>query len=114
MKIAGYKWPGGTVFQVNSVSIHKHGDYWEDPETFNPDRWMVEGFEPKKYSFIMFGGGLRICPGKRLAMIELICLVVLLNRKYEIDLVDVEAPLKTKSGLLTSCTELLVKIKPRN
>ena len=101
------------MFQVNAVSIHKNGDYWEDPETFNPDRWMVEGFEPKKYSFIMFGGGLRICPGRKLAMIELVSLMVLLNRKYEIDLVDMEAPLKTKSSLINACTELLIKIKPR-
>src|SRR5271154_4021566 len=93
-EIAGYKWPAGTMFQVSAVAIHKHKDYWEEPEKFNPDRWMVEGFEPKKYSFIMFGGGLRICPGRKLAMIELVCLVALLFRKYEIDLVDMNAPLK--------------------
>ena len=112
-EVAGYKWPAGTMFQVNAVFIHKNGDYWEDPETFNPDRWMVEGFEPKKYSFIMFGGGLRICPGRKLAMIELVSLTALLNRKYEIDLVDMEAPLKIKSRVINTCTGLLVKIKPR-
>ena len=90
-------------------------DYLDEPDKFNPDRWMTEGFEPKKNSFIVFGGGLRICPGRKLAIVELICLMVLLFRKYEIDLVDMEAPLKTKSFLLTACTELLVEItRPRN
>jgi hypothetical protein len=42
------------MFQVTLflLSIHKNGDYLEDAEKFNPDRWMVKDFEPKKYSFI--------------------------------------------------------------
>ncbi len=114
-EIAGYKWPTGTMFHINPAAIHRHNDYWEEPEKFNPDRWMVEGYEPKKYAFIMFGGGLRMCPGRKLAIAELICLMALLFRKYEIDLVDMGTPLKTKSpGAVTVCPELLVKVKPRN
>ncbi|GES83738.1 cytochrome P450 [Rhizophagus clarus] len=90
------------------------GEYWDEPDKFNPDRWMVEGFEPKKNSFIIFGGGLRICPGRKLAMIELVCLMALLFRKYDFDLVDKEAPLKTVSSIVTACTELLVDLKLRN
>jgi cytochrome P450 len=114
-EIAGYQsWPANTLFRVNIDAIHDEKDYWEEPNKFNPDRWLIEGFEPKKYSFIMFGGGLRLCPGRKLAMVELICLMALLFRKYEIDLVDMNAPLRTESSAITACTELLVKIKPRN
>ena len=113
-EVAGYQQPGGTKFRVDTLAINRHENYWEEPEKFNPDRWIVKGFEPKKYSFFMFGGGLRICPGRKLAMIELICLMALLFRKYEIDLVDSNAPLKVINGSVTMCTELLVKIKPRN
>ncbi|RIA87186.1 cytochrome P450 [Glomus cerebriforme] len=113
-EIAGYKWPSNTTFRINADALHHSKDYWEEPDKFNPDRWMVEGFEPKKNSFIMFGGGLRLCPGRKLAMIELVCLMALLFRKYEIDLVDINAPLKIKSAAITACIELLVKVKPRN
>ncbi|PKC06118.1 cytochrome P450 [Rhizophagus irregularis] len=113
-EIAGYKWPAGTMFRINADAIHYNKDYWEDSDKFNPDRWLVEGSESKKLSFLMFGGGLRICPGRKLAMIELVCLIALLYRKYEIDLVDMNAPLKVISGGVTACTELLVEIKPRN
>ncbi|PKY17697.1 cytochrome P450, partial [Rhizophagus irregularis] len=85
-EIAGYKWPAGTMFRINADAIHYNKDYWEDPDKFNPDRWMAEGFESKKLSFLMFGGGLRLCPGRKLAMIELVCLIALFYRKYEIDL----------------------------
>src|SRR6266542_725946 len=93
-EIAGFKWPAGTTFHVNAPTVHKHKDYWDEPEKFNPDRWMVKGFETRKHSFVMFGGGLRMCPGRKLAMIEITCLMALLFRKYEIDLVDMESSLK--------------------
>ncbi|PKC65632.1 cytochrome P450 [Rhizophagus irregularis] len=112
-EIAGYKWPAGTVFRINADAIHYNKDYWEDPDKFNPDRWMAEGFESKKLSFLMFGGGLRLCPGRKLAMIELVCLIALFYRKYEIDLVDMNAPLKVINGGVTACGELLTKIKHR-
>uniref|UniRef100_A0A1D1YTP5 Flavonoid 3'-monooxygenase n=1 Tax=Anthurium amnicola TaxID=1678845 RepID=A0A1D1YTP5_9ARAE len=113
-EVAGYQWAAGTSFQINIDEVHVKNDYWEDSNKFNPDRWLADGFEPTKYSFIMFGGGLRICPGRKLAMIELVGLMALLFRKYEINLVDKEAPLKTMSFSLTICDELMVKIKLRN
>ncbi|PKC00252.1 cytochrome P450 [Rhizophagus irregularis] len=57
--------------------------------------------------------GLRLCPGRKLAMIELVCLIALFYRKYEIDLVDMNAPLKVINGGVTACGELLTKIKHR-
>ncbi|CAB4398969.1 unnamed protein product [Rhizophagus irregularis] len=114
-EIAGYQWPAGITFSINIKAIHNKDDYWEEPNKFNPDRWMDENFEPKKDSFIMFGRGLRLCPGSKLAMIELVCLMALLFRKYDINLVDMNSPVKTKcDGLLVCCVELLVEIKPRN
>jgi hypothetical protein len=47
-------------------------------------------------------------------MIELKLLTALIYRKYDVELVDMNAPLKTKSFALTSCQELMVKIKHRN
>ncbi|GES83214.1 cytochrome P450 [Rhizophagus clarus] len=113
-EIAGYKWPANTHIRINIDAIHHSNEYWEDPEKFNPDRWLDEGFEPKKNSFITFGGGLRVCPGRKLAIIELVCLMTLLFRKYEINLANKESSLKTISVVITACIELLVEIKPRN
>jgi cytochrome P450 len=114
-EIAGIQWPADTFFLINIEAIHNNDDYWEEPNKFNPDRWMEENFEPKKNSFIMFGGGLRLCPGRKLVMIELVCLMALLYRKYEIKLVDMNSPIKTScSNISVVCDELLVEIKPRN
>ncbi|PKC05530.1 cytochrome P450 [Rhizophagus irregularis] len=78
-KVGGYDWPEGTQFQMLFSAIIKHKDYWTEPEKFDPDRfYRVE--ESDKYllekknmktTFPMFGGGIRICPGRKLAIIEL-------------------------------------------
>jgi cytochrome P450 len=119
--VGGYNWPKGTSFQMLYSAIMKRKDYWTDPEKFDPDRfYKIE--ESDKYllekqhvkdSFHMFGGRIRIYPGRKLAMIELKCLLSLIYRKYDIELVDMNAPLKRKYKQITLCDELIVKIKPR-
>jgi cytochrome P450 len=120
-KVGGYVWPEGTSFQMLTSAIMKHDDYWTNPEKFDPDRFYnVE--ESDKYllekqhakdAFRMWGGGIRICPGRKLAMIELKCLLALIYRKYDLELLDMNEPIKYKSAFLTSSEELLVKLKPR-
>ncbi|KAF0368593.1 cytochrome P450 [Gigaspora margarita] len=124
-EMAGHQWEAGTLFLINLASVYSHKDYWPDPNTFNPDRFYNEKSEEiednseennkirHRYSFAMFGGGLRICPGKKLAMIELLSLMVLLFRHYDVELVDMKMPLKLKSATASACEELMVKIKPR-
>src|SRR5436305_15258860 len=97
-------------------------DYWNEPEKIYPDRFY-KTYESYKYllekqhfknSFIMWGGGVRICPGRKLAMIELKCLLASIYRKYDIELIDTNAPVKYKeSSLLMSSIELFVKVKSR-
>ncbi|CAG8747785.1 28214_t:CDS:2, partial [Racocetra persica] len=121
--VGGYEWPAGSVFQMYFGSIMKNKNYWTDPEKFDPDRfYKVEESDNDKYllekkkiknTYSMFGGGIRMCPGRKLATIELKCLTTLIYRNYDIDLVDINAPLKYESGFINSCRELMIKIKPR-
>ena len=102
-------------------ALMKHKDYWTDPEKFDPDRFYRTDESDKyllekqhvKNSFTMWGGGIRICPGRKLAIIELKCLLILIYRKYDIELVDMNAPLKYNPDFINVCKELIVKIKPR-
>ncbi|CAG8682736.1 4826_t:CDS:2, partial [Cetraspora pellucida] len=114
-EVAGYQWDAGVMFHININGVHSHKDHWPNPEIFDPERFYKKDPNARhKFSLITFGGGLRNCPGRKLATIELLSLIVLIFRKFDIELVDMNAPLMTKSSLVNSCENLKVKIRPRN
>ncbi|GBC07861.1 hypothetical protein RclHR1_07730014 [Rhizophagus clarus] len=119
--VGGFSWPEGTSFSMFYYAMMRRKDYWTDPEKFDPNRfYKIE--ESDKYllekqyaknAYTMFGDGIRICPGRKLAMIELKCLLASIYRKYDLELADTNAPLKYNSNVITVCKELNVRFKPR-
>lgn len=61
----------GTPIHFPLFSIHRDPGYFENPDTFNPDRFLPENLHKiKDFSFIPFGSGPRSCLGMRFAIIE--------------------------------------------
>lgn len=54
----GYTIPKGTVIVPNLYSVHRDPSVWDDPNTFNPARFLdEEGKLLRKEFFIPFGIG---------------------------------------------------------
>ena len=63
----GYTIPKGWSVAFGIRDTH-HNDVTVDQQRkFNPERWLAPGFEKERYTYIPFGGGSRICPGKMYA-----------------------------------------------
>ena len=41
--ILGYNVPSGSLIIISVYSLHHNPEYWEEPDTFNPDRFLEPG-----------------------------------------------------------------------
>lgn len=105
IEIDGHYFPAGTVVGVAPWTIHHNAQYYPDPFTFNPDRWIVtEGNEESvriaRAAFCPFGIGSRGCAGKRVAYLELNLVLATLLWTYDMKLADADVDVvkKVKGG----------------
>lgn len=81
---------GMTVMQQHKVA-QTHADNFTNPDSFSPERWLPKTngcpFSNHKPEVIhVFGAGPRFCPGKFLAMQEMICVISSVCKRFDMQL----------------------------
>nr|AAS92622.1 cytochrome P450 [Centaurium erythraea] len=63
--ILGYEVPAKSKILVNVWAINRDPRYWEDAESFKPERFLGSsvGYKGTDFHFLTFGAGRRMCPG---------------------------------------------------
>ncbi|KAI3961379.1 hypothetical protein MKW98_002844 [Papaver atlanticum] len=77
----GFSVPKGWKLFWSTSSTHKNSDYFSEPERFDPARF--EGKGPAPYTYIPFGGGPHLCPGKDLAKLQILVFMYHVVTKYK-------------------------------
>ena len=61
----------GDIVSIWPWLLHRHRDLWDDPDRFDPDRFLPEAKAARhRFQYLPFGGGPRLCVGMRFATIE--------------------------------------------
>ncbi|KAF8205448.1 cytochrome P450 [Mycena galopus ATCC 62051] len=118
--IAGRFIPPGTSITMPPYSLHRNPEYFSYPNQFIPDRWLPESkFERHNTAaFMPFSSGPANCVGQKFAKYELIMVLSLLFKSFDLkfaDGFDSEAwPMSLEDRFVTFRGPLHVNLVPRN
>ena len=107
-EIGGCDVPANSSVIVSPYTMHRHPDFWQNAERFDPERFSPQRSEGRpRYAYFPFGGGRRICIGNEFAAMETQLVLAIVAQRYRLRLVPghpVEAlallTLRQRNGVL--------------
>ncbi|MBZ9729565.1 cytochrome P450 [Salegentibacter sp. JZCK2] len=97
----GFKLPENSSILFSCFEIHRHKKHWDNPETFDPERFLNAKTHSSYY--FPFGAGPRKCIGNNFAMFEMIMAIAEVISRYKIAPKTSEIQIKP-----------LITLKPKN
>ena len=86
-EIGGYHIPSGATVMLCAHTIHRHPEFWDNPEGFDPSRF-APGSDRSRHAgaYFPFGGGARVCIGKRMSLIGAELILSEVAKRWRLDL----------------------------
>ncbi len=82
-EVCGERIRRGTYIFVMPWVIHRHRRLWDDPDAFDPDRFLGDrGGERSRYAYIPFSVGMRVCSASSYALAQMTIILLTLARRY--------------------------------
>jgi len=84
-EIGGYSIPAGSIVTISPYTMHRHPEFWQNPEDADPERFAHERATGRhRYAYIPFGGGPRYCIGSTFAMMEAQLILATVVQQYRL------------------------------
>jgi cytochrome P450 len=85
--IGGHDIPANADVLICPYTLHRHPEFWANPERFDPDRFSTDRAATRhSYAYIPFGGGPRFCVGNNLGMMEAVFVAAMTAREFRLEL----------------------------
>ncbi|KAL9658446.1 hypothetical protein ABK040_005989 [Willaertia magna] len=102
-----FKIPKDTLVVAHIYATNRNDKYWDNPDTFNPDRFLEKEFRQKSesnFTFIPFAMGTRKCLGFEFSQKETCMLLAKMLQKYQFILLNDESNEKDRITPKTTIT----------
>lgn len=89
--VDGYYLPKNAFISLNQYTTHRHPEFWQRAEEFDPERFTPENIKSRpRFAYFPFGGGARVCIGQNLALLEAQLAIATIAQRYQIDLLPAQ------------------------
>ena len=86
-EVGDYRIPKGSRIVISQYVTHRHPDFWEDSNTFDPERFTPERSAGRpRYAYFPFSGGPRQCIGNNFATMEATLILTTIAQRYRLTL----------------------------
>ena len=113
-ELGGYAIAPRTDVFLSPYLLHRHPEFWSDPEAFQPERFAgVDAAERHKFAYIPFAVGPRHCIGENIAMFEMLVHMHAMTRRFRLkrandDPIELEAQINLRPR-----SNLMMIVEPR-
>jgi cytochrome P450 len=84
-EIGGHKLPAGMTVSVSPYVTHRHPEFWDEPEHFDPERFTPDKISARHpLAYFPFGAGPRACVGRHFAMLEGQLILAMLLQRFRL------------------------------
>ena len=98
IELGGYTIAKGTSIYVSPYVTQRNPAYFDDPDTFRPERWHGEA--PPKFAYFPFGGGSKMCIGESFAQLEGVLALATIGRRLALRSIAGNAVEPSRGALL--------------
>lgn len=93
-EVDGVLYPAGSNLGVSAYALQRSPSIWTKPDEYSPERWLDSDDKHSKSfvpSLFAFSSGPLGCPGKQLAYIEMLIVIALLLKHFDMTLDKLDA-----------------------
>ncbi|KAF3884929.1 MULTISPECIES: cytochrome P450 [Nostocales] len=114
-KFDDYDIPANSTVILSSYVTHRHPDFWENPEGFDPERFspLASAGRPQ-YAYFPFGGGPRTCIGNNFALMEAQLAIADVAQRYRLELVPGHVVVPQPMITLRPRNGIFMTLRPRS
>jgi cytochrome P450 len=96
IEVDEFRMSEGDFYFLSSYLIHRDSEYWDDPDTFDPERWARQDQKLAPGVYAPFGWGGRTCVGASLGLAQTMLFLQIVATRFDIEFTSKE---RTTVGL---------------